>query len=355
MNNDSIPARHFPGAVTAAAVVIIIAGMMQAASIVTLILMALFVSVICAQPVNWLARKRIPHGLAVAVVLLIILAIFFGLGRVIGISVAEFTQDAPEYAQSLNRMEAAVIRFLSERGFDVSGDQMTRLFDPGKVMIFTAALLGELGGLLSDMALIFFIVIFILLELGSFKVKAGVIARKPVETLEYLGGIVRAIRHYMSIKTLIGLLTGGTVWLWLAIIGVDYAVLWALLAFLLSYIPKIGAIIAGVPTVLFSLVQLGPGGALWTAVGYAVLNTVIGNVIEPKIMGKGMGLSPLVVFLALIVWGFVLGPVGMFLSVPLTMALKIILQQDSRTRWLAVLLGTQEDAQLLLNEREKNP
>jgi len=127
--------------------------------------------------------------------------------------------------------------------------------------------------------------------------------------------------------------------------------LWVLLAFLLNYIPNIGSIIAGLPTVLFALVQLGPGGALWTGGGYVAVNMIIGNVVEPKIMGKGMGLSTLVVFLALVVWGFVLGTVGMFLSVPLTMTMKIILQQNPRTRWIAIMLGTQEDAQVILDEK----
>ncbi len=354
MNQDNSPHRYSSPAVTAAAIIIIIAGLMQATSIVTPILLALFVSIICAQPVNWLARKKIPHGLAVVIVLLLIIFIFLGLGRVIGGSLSEFSQDAPKYAASLTKMEASFFQYLQEKGIDLADYELKKLLDPGKIITFTASILGELGALMSNMALIFFIVIFILIELGSFTVKARAISRKPVETLEYLASISQSIRHYMSIKTLIGLMTGGFIWIWLTILGVDYAVLWALLGFLLNYIPNIGSIIAGVPTVLFALVQLGLGGALWTAVGYVTVNMVIGNVIEPKIMGKGMGLSTLVVFLALIVWGFVLGTVGMFLSVPLTMTMKIILQQNPRTRWIAILLGTQEDAQLLLDDNNKS-
>lgn len=349
MNNNSASIRYLSPVVTVAAIIIIIAGMMQATSIVTPILLAFFVSIICAQPVNWLTKKRIPRGLAVVIVLLMILLIFFCLGRVVGGSIASFSQDAPKYAASLSKMEASFFQFLSEKGIDISDDQITKLLNPGKIMIFTASILGELGSLMSNMALIFLIIIFNLLELGSFEVKARAISRRPDETLEYLGIISRSIRHYMSIKTLIGLMTGGFVWIWLIIIGVDYAVLWALLAFLLNFIPNIGSIIAGVPAVLFALVQLGWGGALWTAGGYVAVNMVIGNVVEPKIMGKGMGLSTLVVFLSLIVWGFVFGAVGMFLSVPLTMVMKIILQQNPRTRWIAILLGTQEDAQLILD------
>jgi len=355
VSKENVPARGSSPVVTAAAIVIIIAGVMQVTSIITPILLAVFASIICAQPVNWLVSKRIPHGLAVFFVLLGIVLVFFGLGRIAGGSLGRFSRDAPRYAASLSQMETDFFRYLSERGVEVTDDQLAELLNPGKIMIFTASILRQLGALMSNMALTFFIVIFILLEAGSFAVKTRAIFRKPTETMEYLARIEQSIRHYMSIKTLIGLMTGALIWLWLTIIGVDYAVLWGLLAFLLNYIPNIGSIIAGLPTVLFALVQLGPGGALWTLGGYAGVNMVIGNVVEPKIMGRGMGLSTLIVFLSLIFWGFVLGTVGMFLSVPLTMTMKIVLQQNPRTRWLATLLGTQEDAQLILDGKSNSP
>ena len=109
---------------------------------------------------------------------------------------------------------------------------------------------------------------------------------------------------------------------------------------MLNYVPNIGSIIAAVPTVLFALVQLGVGGALATAAVFAAVNVVIGSVLEPRFMGRGLGLSTLVVFVSLVFWGWVLGPVGMFLSVPLTMTVKIALGANERTRWLAVFLGS---------------
>jgi len=126
----------------------------------------------------------------------------------------------------------------------------------------------------------------------------------------------------------------------LMIIGVDYPLLWALIASLMSYIPNIGSILAAIPAVLFALVQLGLGGALWTLGSFLLVNNVLGNFVEPRVMGKGLSLSTLVVFLSLLFWGFVLGTVGMFLSVPITMAFKIILEHNEKTRWLAILLGT---------------
>jgi AI-2 transport protein TqsA len=142
-----------------------------------------------------------------------------------------------------------------------------------------------------------------------------------------------------------------TITLWLWVQGVDYPGMWGVFAFLFNYIPNIGSIIAAVPAVLLALVQLGPGAAAFVGLGFLIVNTVVGSVIEPKIMGQGIGLSALVVFLSLAFWGWVLGPVGMLLSVPLTMAAKIALGGRASTQWLSVLLGSNKDATDLLTKR----
>ena len=134
-------------------------------------------------------------------------------------------------------------------------------------------------------------------------------------------------------------------------LGVDFPLLWAMLAFLLNYIPTIGSIIAAVPAVLIALVQLGPGEASATAIGFVGINMVFGNIIEPRLMGYGVGVSPLVVFIGLFFWGWVFGPIGMLLSVPLTMTLKLALESDKRTRWIAILIGSERDAEYALAHR----
>ena len=131
--------------------------------------------------------------------------------------------------------------------------------------------------------------------------------------------------------------------------------LWGLLAFLLNYVPNIGSVIAAVPAVLFAAVQLGPGAALWAAAGYLVMNVAVGSILEPRFMGRGLGLSALVVFLSLVFWGWVLGPVGMFLSVPLTMMIKIALDSHPDTHWIAVLLGPEGAAAEELAARAPEP
>jgi len=127
---------------------------------------------------------------------------------------------------------------------------------------------------------------------------------------------------------------------------VDYPVLWALLAFLLNFVPTVGSFIAAVPAVLLATVQLGVFSAGLTLAGFVVVNLVMGNAVEPRWMGKGLNLSPLVVFVSLVLWGWVLGPVGMLLSIPLTIMIKIALENQEETRWIGVLLGSGTVAEL---------
>jgi predicted PurR-regulated permease PerM len=146
------------------------------------------------------------------------------------------------------------------------------------------------------------------------------------------------VNRYMGLKALISLATGVSIWILLALIGVDFPGTWGLLAFFLNFIPAIGSIIAAVPAVLWALIQLGLTSAVLTVLAYLVVNIVIGNFLDPRIIGKKLGLSPLVVIISLIFWGWVLGPVGMLLSVPLTMIIKIALASSDNTRWFAVML-----------------
>ncbi len=129
----------------------------------------------------------------------------------------------------------------------------------------------------------------------------------------------------------------------LELMGVHYAVLWGIVAFLLNFIPNIGSIIAAVPAVLMTLVQFSFGLSLVVALGYITINIVIGSIVEPKVLGRGLGLSPLVIFLSLIFWGWLLGSVGMLLSIPLMIMIKITLNSQPNTKWIAILLGSGED------------
>jgi predicted PurR-regulated permease PerM len=333
-----------------AGVIIIIAGMMQAKTILIPILLSIFLSIISVQPIFWLNKKKVPYALAVIIVLLVFLILFILLGGLIGNSLANFTTNVPVYSANLKKMMAGLADKLNTLGISIGRDQILELINPGNLLRYIAQGLGEIGAIVSNLFLILIISVFILMEVRGFILKANVIELVQNRSFRYLDDIGNSIRHYLSIKTLISLITGILVTIWLIILGVDYPVLWGVVAFLLNYIPSIGSIIAAIPAALLALIQLGVSGLIWTAVGYLVINLVMGNILEPKIMGKGLGLSTLVVFLSLIVWGYIFGSIGMFLSVPLTMSIKIMLEQSEKTKWLAMLLGTSRDVKKMEEE-----
>jgi predicted PurR-regulated permease PerM len=199
-----------------------------------------------------------------------------------------------------------------------------------------------LGSVLSDLVLILLTVTFILLEVSSFPIKLRAVLGDPKQKFPQFTKFTNDMKRYMIIKTLISLATGILITFWLYILGVDYPILWGFLAFLLNYIPNIGSIVAAIPAVILAVIQLGFGNAVLVAAGYIVVNFVIGNIIEPRLMGRKLRLSTLVVFLSLIFWGGLLGLVGAILSIPLTMTLKFAFESNERTRWIAVLLGSEK-------------
>lgn len=327
-----------------AGIIIIIAGIRAFADFITPLLLAIFISIIGAYPMDWLEKRRVPHFLSITIVLITMLVILTLLGGVTGTSIASFSQDLPRYEQKLRTIEMDGLKALDAIGFHFSDDKLLDSFDSGKILSFTATLLNSLGSLMSTSVLILLTVLFILLESKSFPRKISLIASNPTATLAKMKKVGSGVRHYLSIKTLTSLVTGVLVAVWLIILKVDYPVLWGLIAFLMNYIPNIGSLLAAIPAILLALVQLGPSSAFWVAAGYLVINTIIGSIVEPRVMGKGLGMSTLVVFVSLILWGWVLGPVGMFLSVPLTMIAKIYFGANESTKWIAVLLGTEEDS-----------
>jgi AI-2 transport protein TqsA len=202
-----------------------------------------------------------------------------------------------------------------------------------------AKVFSGLGGVLTNTFLILFSVIFILLEASDFPEKLKRALGSKTLALEHFQKFSDSVQRYLLIKTLVSMGTGMIVGTMLAWIGVDYAILWAVIAFLLNFIPNIGSIIAAVPPMLIALIQLGPMSSMLVAGLFVVTNVLFGNVIEPRYMGRSLGLSTLVVFVSLVFWGWIFGPVGMLLSIPLTMMVKIALENSQRNRWLAILLG----------------
>ena len=325
--------------VTMACFVIVVAGMSAAKVIVVPFLLAAFIAIIVAPPLFWLQRKGLPTLIALLIVVLGVLLVGLLISYLIGSSVNDFSDNLPAYQARLEQQTSSVINLLEKHGVDTSGLSLTEVFNPGTIMRLVATSLNSLGSMLTNGFLILMTVVFILLEASGFPAKLRAVMGGAGSSSVNLNSFVGNVQHYMAIKSLTSLGTGILVVVLLTISGVDYPLLWGLLAFVLNFVPNIGSIIAAIPAVLLTIVQFGLARAGVVAAGYLVINVLVGNILEPRFMGRGLGLSTLVVFISLVFWGWVLGPVGMLLSVPLTVTVKIALDSRDDTRWIAVLLG----------------
>ncbi|PCH60012.1 MAG: hypothetical protein COC05_05405 [Gammaproteobacteria bacterium] len=340
MTNLSTPLKVL---LVGAAFVVIVAGMRASEAILVPFLLSIFIAVITTPFLFWLQRMRVPSMLAVTLIIGVIVAMAVGLGILVSSSLDDFLSNLPIYELRLRDKISLALNWLQGFGIDVSRDVLFGYFDPGKAMELAGTTLRGVGGVLSNLFLILLTVVFILFEASGFRAKLQAILKDPGQSLPQFSRFSDTLKQYMVIKTLVSIVTGILITIWLAILGVDYPVLWGVLAFALNYVPNIGSIIAAVPAVLLALIQVGGQTALLAAAGYVAVNLVMGNAIEPRFMGRHLGLSTLVVFLSLVFWGWVLGPVGMLLSVPLTMTVKIALESHEETKWLAVMLGSQSE------------
>jgi AI-2 transport protein TqsA len=353
VNNESYSGL-FKYLLIGASFIIIVAGMKAAKTIMVPFLLSIFISVICSPLLFWLRRKGLPMWAALLTVIAMVL-----LGGVLfvmltGASLNNFSQSLPLYQQNLHEKISEISLLLKKAGVNLPDKEILGYFDPGAIISFTSSILSGLGGVLSDAFLIFITVIFILLEEATFNSKLSSILCKSKEQMCLLNNIASDINHYMAIKTWISLGVGVFVTIWLVILGIDYPILWGLLAFIMNYIPVIGSIIAAVPVILLALVQVGILQASLAAAGFVAIHIIVGNILEPRIMGKGLGLSTLIVFLSLVFWGYILGPVGMLLSVPLTMVMKIAFSSSEETRWIGTLMDSRPIAELFDDDDDKD-
>jgi len=339
METHNVLTRELKFMIMMACFVVVVAGMRAAAGILVPFLLAVFIAIIFTPPMFWLQKKGIPNWLAITLIMAAILMLSILFIAFVGNSVTDFSNALPGYEKRLVSKVGFIVDWLNRHGVEISYKMFIGYFDPSVAMQLASKILKGLSGALTNAFLILLTVIFILAEAGGFPGKLRSALSDPDTSMERMGRFTQGVNRYLALKTVFSLATGLSIWIWLTILGLDYALLWGVLALLLNFVPNIGSFIAAIPAVLLAIVQLGPGYALLVAMGYLVVNIVIGSILEPRFMGDGLGLSSLVVFLSLVFWGWVLGPVGMLLSVPLTMIFKIALESTDETRWLSVVLG----------------
>lgn len=391
-----------------AAFVIVIAGLQAAASILVPVLLAVFIAIVLTPPYFALTRYTSPT-IALSVLITGLILASFGMVGLVGSAVDDFKANKDVYTANLKHQSEAVFRLIEKfnpikeepqstqpgtnstntvetniavvTNLDVDADtdmaapdtdgtaadespppasadtneddmkeQLQSLIQENSkyILDYASEAAGTVGVLLGNTFIIVMIAIFLLLEASALPAKVRKLPGMTDDTWDRLSSAVDGVRHYTGLKTALSLLTGFLVWVMLAWMGVEYSVLFGLLAFILNYVPNIGSLIAAVPAVLIAwlgapeeanaLVRAGIVGA-----GYVVINTVVGNILEPKVLDKGLGLSASIIVVTMVFWGWVLGPVGMLLSVPLTMIAKIAFEASHDTQWMGAMMGSVEE------------
>jgi predicted PurR-regulated permease PerM len=342
-NNYDHYLKYIPGVrfwIITTGVLIAFMALRDAKHIVNMILLASFLTAISLAPLSWLKKKGVPKSIANVIVILAVVLVVGLIGLVIGASATSFSDKLPVYQMKFEESWKNMILFLYDKGLIESKVAFADSFKSGRIMEFAAPVATGFGSLLSRFFVVFLFFVFMITEADIFVKKLNYISKDSSKEADH---IVHQLRNYFGIKTITSFVTGVSVGLMLYIMGIDFPVLWGFMAFLLNYIPSIGSVIAAIPAVIIALIIHGPGSALIVGVAYLVLNTIIGNVIEPQLMGRNLGISPLIVFFSMIFFGFILGPVGMLIATPLTIIIKIILDSRDVTRGLGIMLGDGSD------------
>ncbi|MBL0707686.1 MAG: AI-2E family transporter [Sulfurimonas sp.] len=324
-----------------ASIIIVLAGIKSASAIVVPFLLSLFIAIILSPLYAYINKKGLPSIISLVIVIGLFLTVLISVASLVGNSAQEFTSNIGFYEEKLLTMFHKFVEITTKYGIQIPEAKISSAINTRQVMEFSTTVVQSIGSIFTNSFIILLSVVFMLLESQNFVTKIFSVT-KNTSVIRNIKEITNKIKSYMFLKALISFITGLIIWVSLSIIGTDYAFLWAVLAFMLNFIPNIGSIIAAVPAVLLTLVQLGYISAIVVSSLYVAINIIVGSIVEPKIMGRGLGLSTLVVFLSLLFWGWLLGIVGMLLSIPLTIMIKIILDESENTRWMAVLLGSGE-------------
>ena len=327
---------------TLAGLVVVIAGLGASGGFVLPVIVGLFIAVVSAPVLAALQRWRVPRVLAIILTVLLDVAVLAGLIALVAGSLSGLEEALPRYQAAVVRLTTSSVLWMSAHGAPVNAGQLQGLGSPSWMFTLVGDLFTELTSFVSNAFLVVLLVIFMLFEFEPARAKVAILLGGPNVHLEKLADAAAKIQRYLVVKTLLSTVIALLFGFWLWVVGVDFPLLWGILAFAMNFIPTIGPAIATVPPVVVALLTLGPGPALAAAIGCLLVNVVVGNVFEPRMMGEALGLSTFVVFASMLFWGWLWGPVGALLAVPLTMLLRGLFESSEDTRWLAVMLGSSE-------------
>lgn len=304
-----------------AAFVIIAAGIREAAELLNSILLAMLLAVAVLPAFEAMRRRGVPKGLAVALTSLLLGGVVLALLGILGLSGTRLVQVLPGYQARAESLLGGLESWMKARGIQPDQVLSLELVNPGRLLGLAAGFLSGLGKVLSQVLLLLLIVGFFLAERGlhdqTFQ-PGGTVAR-----------VARDVRQYLVITSLTGLGFAVLVYFIMLAVGTDLPLVWATLAFVMNFVPNVGIILALVPPVILTLLELGWQRALVILAAFVVLNFVVDNLVKPRFLRSGLDVPPLLGLLSLVVWAYLLGPTGAVLALPLTIAVRRVLEDAS--------------------------
>lgn len=320
-----------------ASFVVVVFGMREAAQIITPIIIAFIIAILFLPFHRWLIDHHVPYWLALVLVMLIILLVVTAMVSITVISITQFINRIPDYSESLQRLVNGVLALVDKLPIDVGNFLNSEILNVSQILNVSGNLLAGVLDAFSNWFIVFLLVAFMLADFAFLPQKFEEMFKDNQQILA-LTDLISSIRRYLSITTSTGLIIGLANVLLLIFMGVDFAVLWGIVGFLMNFIPSVGIIISVIPPVILALLKYNWQTALIAGGGVILINFVIENVVKPRVMEENLNISPLFVMISLVLWSFVLGPIGTILAVPLTLiTTKLLLESSEEMRWLAIL------------------
>ncbi len=310
-----------------------------AQSVILPLIIAWLLSFLIGPAINFMTARKIPTTLAVIIILIILVGVFYLSFTFLYARFAAFAAAYPKYHARFTELIALITG-----KWNLEFDPLAGINWGQNIGRFLATLSRSIFVFISQLVLVVIFLFFILMGKPFFRYK--ILKSFSAEDADQIAGITFSItgqiRRYLSLQFLISFTTGVLVWLALEIIGVDFAVTWGALAFFLNFIPTVGTIVASIPPILLALIQFYP--SLWpgvvTLISLLTIQLGMGNALAPKLMGDQLNLSPVVVLLSLLFWGWLWGIVGALLSIPIAAAIKIVCENIETLHPISVMMGS---------------
>lgn len=327
---------------TVASAVVILAGMRAAAPVIGPVAIALLITIAWSPASQWLQRKGWPPMVASLTGIVVGIVVIALLVLLVWSSLLQLQQNLPEYEPRVAALRESINEFLSGLPFETSNLVNAESLQPQAIVGYALKLIGGITSTAGNLAILVLIMAFLMIEGVRYPEKLRDAFRSSTASTDRLNKFVQSMRSYVVLNTIFGLIAGAANTMLLLALGVDLAILWGVLSFLLSFLPNIGFVLALVPPALLALLQFGVARALMVVAGFTLLNFVIDNVIKPRYFGGSLDISPAVVVVSLVFWGWLLGPVGALLAVPLTISARLLLESHEESRWIGHLISDAE-------------